>query len=211
MAVPYEACDLPSQRSEYKHPDTAIVLTLLSYYQVGLSKAALCDVVRGLGTLPDGKRNTKYKYAPSSVPAPEVAMSALTPPPLPRRGQSSGARKWFGGSIACVTGLLRCRAMFALGAADASPQDIDALSDVDEFGKIDIDNTVQFHVRGLSSLCAAPRCTASSAACCNAFHDHASVLALGLSRLCTLLARAALSCSCFTNSCGSIALPSTSG
>lgn len=64
MAVPYEACDLPSQRSEYKHPDTAIVLTLLSYYQVGLSKAALCDVVRGLGTLPDGKRNAKYKCAP---------------------------------------------------------------------------------------------------------------------------------------------------
>ena len=61
MAVPYEACDLPSQRSEYKHPDAAIVLTVLAYYQEGLSEDALRDVVRGLSTLPDGTRNAKYQ------------------------------------------------------------------------------------------------------------------------------------------------------
>jgi hypothetical protein len=61
MAVPYEACDLPSLRSEYKHPDSAIILTILSYYQVGLSEKALRDVVKGLNELPEGMRQTKYR------------------------------------------------------------------------------------------------------------------------------------------------------
>jgi hypothetical protein len=61
MAVPYEACDLPSMRSEYKHPDTAIILTLLSYYQSGLLPEAVRDVVKGLTSLPEGKRNAKFK------------------------------------------------------------------------------------------------------------------------------------------------------
>lgn len=65
MAVPYEACDLPSRRSEYKHPDTAIVLTILAYYQDGLTQAALRDVVQGLATLPVGTRNSKYRYVPA--------------------------------------------------------------------------------------------------------------------------------------------------
>ena len=41
VAVPYRAADVPSERSEYSQPDTAIVLTCLSYYLDGLSRAQL--------------------------------------------------------------------------------------------------------------------------------------------------------------------------
>jgi hypothetical protein len=37
LAVPYNAKDSPTARSEFSHPDTAIVLTCLSYYYGGLS------------------------------------------------------------------------------------------------------------------------------------------------------------------------------
>ena len=37
LAVPYRAKDVPSTRSEFSHPDVAIVLTCLSYYHSGLS------------------------------------------------------------------------------------------------------------------------------------------------------------------------------
>ena len=36
LAVPYQAKDSPSARAEFSHPDTAIVLTCLSYYYGGL-------------------------------------------------------------------------------------------------------------------------------------------------------------------------------
>lgn len=61
MAVPFEACDLPSLRNEFKHPDTAICLTILAYYQTGLSKSALRDVIKGLRTLSEGQRHTKFR------------------------------------------------------------------------------------------------------------------------------------------------------
>ena len=61
MAVPYEACDLPSQRSEYKHPDASIVLTLLSYYQAGLTKDQLREVLQALAKLEQNAREGKYR------------------------------------------------------------------------------------------------------------------------------------------------------
>ncbi|KAG8923469.1 hypothetical protein FRC02_011119 [Tulasnella sp. 418] len=39
LAVPYRAKDVPSLRSEFSHPDVAILLTCLSYYWQGLSEA----------------------------------------------------------------------------------------------------------------------------------------------------------------------------
>jgi hypothetical protein len=63
MAVPFEACDLPSIRNEFKHPDSAISLTLLSYYQTGLSKHALRDVIKGLYPLSEVQRNAKFRCA----------------------------------------------------------------------------------------------------------------------------------------------------
>ncbi|EKD21257.1 hypothetical protein MBM_00370 [Drepanopeziza brunnea f. sp. 'multigermtubi' MB_m1] len=38
LAVPYQAKDSPSARAEFSHPDTAIVLTCLSYYYGGLNE-----------------------------------------------------------------------------------------------------------------------------------------------------------------------------
>lgn len=37
IAVPYEAKGVPSETAEYGHPDTALVLTCLAFYQTGLS------------------------------------------------------------------------------------------------------------------------------------------------------------------------------
>lgn len=53
LAVPFRASNTPSERSEYGHPDSAIVLTILSYYYTGLSRDAVraaCDKLLQLGT-----------------------------------------------------------------------------------------------------------------------------------------------------------------
>ena len=41
LAVPFRAADTPSDRSEYKQPDVAVVLTHLAYYRDGLTVAEL--------------------------------------------------------------------------------------------------------------------------------------------------------------------------
>ncbi|CAI5741646.1 unnamed protein product [Hyaloperonospora brassicae] len=38
IAIPFRAADVPSERSEFSHPDVCIVLTLLGYYHAGLTK-----------------------------------------------------------------------------------------------------------------------------------------------------------------------------
>ncbi|KAJ6785676.1 hypothetical protein PWT90_00969 [Aphanocladium album] len=43
LAVPYQAKDSPSARSEFSHPDIVIVLTCLTYYYGGLDDQALFD------------------------------------------------------------------------------------------------------------------------------------------------------------------------
>ena len=37
LAVPYEAADIPSKKNDYAHPDVAIFLSYLSYYNFGLT------------------------------------------------------------------------------------------------------------------------------------------------------------------------------
>jgi len=52
LAVPFRASNTPSERSEYGHPDSAIVFTVLSYYYTGLSKEAVrssCDKLLQMG------------------------------------------------------------------------------------------------------------------------------------------------------------------
>ncbi|QRV92775.1 kinase-like protein [Ceratobasidium sp. AG-Ba] len=41
LAVPYHAKDIPSPRAEFGHPDVAVVLTCLSYYNSGLTHSQL--------------------------------------------------------------------------------------------------------------------------------------------------------------------------
>lgn len=46
--MPYRACDVPSERSEFKHPDVAILLTHLAYYESGLPMEDMLNALRAL-------------------------------------------------------------------------------------------------------------------------------------------------------------------
>lgn len=48
IAVPFEAKGVPSQAAEYGHPDTALLLTCLAFYQEGLSKEQVKQGLRGV-------------------------------------------------------------------------------------------------------------------------------------------------------------------
>ena len=52
MAVPFRACDTPSERAEFKHPDAAICKTQLAYYQTGLQQGQLRDALQAILSLP---------------------------------------------------------------------------------------------------------------------------------------------------------------
>lgn len=41
LSVPYEAADIPSKRNDFAHPEVAIILTYLSYYNFGLTEDEL--------------------------------------------------------------------------------------------------------------------------------------------------------------------------
>ena len=43
MAVPFQAKDIAAERTEYGHPDVALILTFSHYYHKGLSKTQLFD------------------------------------------------------------------------------------------------------------------------------------------------------------------------
>lgn len=60
MAVPYRAKDVPSESSEFGHPDVAITLTCLSYYYQGLNREQLreCFVLLARGNDPSSEYHT---------------------------------------------------------------------------------------------------------------------------------------------------------
>jgi hypothetical protein len=60
LAVPFRATDVPSPRSEFSHPDMAIVLTLIAYYQKGLSMEELVQAIKVLKSL--GKKAQFHYY-----------------------------------------------------------------------------------------------------------------------------------------------------
>ncbi|PNP83727.1 hypothetical protein FNYG_02944 [Fusarium nygamai] len=53
IAVPFEAKGIPSQTAEYGHPDTALVLTCLSFYHAGLTKSQLFQSLRFISNSED--------------------------------------------------------------------------------------------------------------------------------------------------------------
>lgn len=61
IAVPYKAKDVSSERTEFGHPDMAIVLTQLSYYYSGLSDHQLTDCFNLLRS--NEKLNSSAEYA----------------------------------------------------------------------------------------------------------------------------------------------------
>jgi len=68
LAVPFRFADTPDERSEFAHPDCAIVFTILAYYNDGLSHAELMQALKNLNTLGDNARRNFYNswFATSS-------------------------------------------------------------------------------------------------------------------------------------------------
>ncbi|PVI05946.1 hypothetical protein DM02DRAFT_650244 [Periconia macrospinosa] len=67
LAVPYRSKDHPSPRSEYSHPDVAIILTSLHYYYAGLNDEDLLNAFTHLfkSDDPDSEYKTWIWYADS--------------------------------------------------------------------------------------------------------------------------------------------------
>lgn len=60
LAVPFRAADLPSDRSEWAQPDTAILFTVLSHYEDGLSVEQLQQALQALEHLGIHARQEVY-------------------------------------------------------------------------------------------------------------------------------------------------------
>ena len=60
LAVPFRACDTPSDRSEYGHPDVAIGLTMLTWYYDGLTPDAVKDAFQLLPECGPAAQNDIY-------------------------------------------------------------------------------------------------------------------------------------------------------
>eukprot|EP00038_Savillea_parva_P003371 m.124697 g.124697 ORF g.124697 m.124697 type:complete len:1973 (+) comp11157_c2_seq1:733-6651(+) len=60
LAVPYRAADVPAERSEFAHPDSALVLTTLSYAFDGLSETQVLEAFRTLLDLNPNDCKTRY-------------------------------------------------------------------------------------------------------------------------------------------------------
>jgi Protein of unknown function (DUF3645) len=76
LAVPYDACDSPSERTEFKHPDCATVFTHLSYYAVGLTRVQIDEAFQLLLQLPYAAQHRFYHCCF------EVAEPGMTEPQL---------------------------------------------------------------------------------------------------------------------------------
>ena len=92
MAVPFHACDRPKERAEFAQPDMQIILTVLSYYHDGLSRAQLKEALVMLQTLGTNSFSYEYKLwlrsAWSSMTdeqkqALDNTSKWVSPPPLP--------------------------------------------------------------------------------------------------------------------------------
>ncbi|KAF5639084.1 hypothetical protein F52700_4254 [Fusarium sp. NRRL 52700] len=69
IAVPFEAKGIPSQTAEYGHPDTALVLTCLSFYHAGLTQSQLLQSLRFISNSEDP--SSHYQRFTSSQRLPE--------------------------------------------------------------------------------------------------------------------------------------------
>ncbi|KAL4150964.1 hypothetical protein PRNP1_010350 [Phytophthora ramorum] len=67
IAIPFRAADVPSDRSEFSHPDVCIVLTLLGYYHSGLTNVEVRNVFRMLLRLDISEQHQQYDRWYSSV------------------------------------------------------------------------------------------------------------------------------------------------
>ncbi|GMF56711.1 unnamed protein product [Phytophthora fragariaefolia] len=67
IAIPFRAADVPSERSEFSHPDVCIVLTLLGYYHGGLASDEIRSAFRVLLRLDISEQHQQYDRWYTSV------------------------------------------------------------------------------------------------------------------------------------------------
>jgi len=60
LSVPFRGADTPSQRSEFSHPDCALLLTILAYYDQGLEESQLKEVFEELLRRGRNSKNSIY-------------------------------------------------------------------------------------------------------------------------------------------------------
>ena len=61
LAIPFRASNTPAERSEWKQPDVAITVTVMSYYYDGLSKAELREALTKLLSMKDSAQADYFK------------------------------------------------------------------------------------------------------------------------------------------------------
>eukprot|EP00961_Rhodomonas_salina_P083206 1117888-Rhodomonas_salina.1 len=61
MAVPYRGKDAAQEQTEFGHPDVGLSLTILHYYQQGLSETQLKEVFERLERLAEGEKKALYR------------------------------------------------------------------------------------------------------------------------------------------------------
>ncbi|KIZ06296.1 hypothetical protein MNEG_1660 [Monoraphidium neglectum] len=61
LAVPFRAAQTPSERAEFAHPDVALLLTALSYFRDGLTKAELKEALVVLTSLGPSAQGEVYR------------------------------------------------------------------------------------------------------------------------------------------------------
>ena len=72
LAIPFRASNTPAERSEWKQPDVAITVTVLSYYYDGLSKAELREALTKLLSMKDSAQADYFKrWLALTAPPPE--------------------------------------------------------------------------------------------------------------------------------------------
>lgn len=76
MAVPFRAKDVPVERAEYGHPDVAIMLTQISYYNSGLSDKQLLESFHRLHRLSTSE--SEYQRWLKDVPCERVPKTMRT-------------------------------------------------------------------------------------------------------------------------------------
>ena len=60
IAVPYDAADIPSTKSEYQHPDVSIFLSYFAYYTKGLTYEQFLEALKKLLTLSSTSKTIEY-------------------------------------------------------------------------------------------------------------------------------------------------------
>ena len=61
LAVPYRCARTPAERAQWAQPDTQLLLSILAYYQRGLSREQLLQAVRKLLALGLNARQAEYE------------------------------------------------------------------------------------------------------------------------------------------------------